>query len=161
MKSVFSPLPPLEKIETEEERTERERCFAEMDNQANQEMQEWVEANPGVEPFPEPPADYNPEQDHDSMADFYRVKDNFRELGRIIEAEDIAGCFITRNKVFWFVDAPANDAGHDLIMTNRYFWPIFEEGTLIGRSDAMALVGEAMKRKEDEAILPTKTLAAA
>jgi len=139
------------RIETEEERAERERCFAEMDADADRMMQEWMAEHPGEDPFPEPPVDYHPKDEFDPMADFYRVKDNFRELGRIIEAANIAGCFITRQKIFWFIDAPANENGRDLIMTNRYFWPEFEEGTATTWPDAMELVRHAMKPEGESA----------
>jgi hypothetical protein len=73
----------------------------------------------------------------DPMYDFYRVKENFREILRKIEAEDIAGCFITRGKVFWIKDADdeAKALGQDWIVTNRVFWPLFEYGRLTTREE--------------------------
>lgn len=150
-----------QRIETEEERIERDKVNAECAALAEESIRQWMEEHPGEDPFPAPPEGPEPEREYDPMDDYYRVKDNFRELGRIIDAANIAGCFITRQKVFWFVDAPANDNGHELIMTNRYFWPIFEEGTLISREAAMALVGEAMKNKQEPAPAKQKVAVAA
>jgi len=145
------PAPITTRVETDEDRLENQRVNDEMAADAERSIQEWIEQHPGQDPFPsESPGYCEPERGYDPMDDFYRVKDNFRELESIISANNIAGCFITRQKVFWFIDAPSNDDGRDLIMTNRYFWPIFEEGSRIGRADAMALVGEAMKPKGEE-----------
>jgi hypothetical protein len=160
----FSIPAVIHPIETEEEKAERQLTMEEMHADSERYFQEWMAAHPDAQLVSEPSPNDVSEPTVDPMYDFYRVKDNFRELNRIIDAEDIAACVITRRRVFWFMDVPANDLayeGYDWIMSTRYFWPDFDEGTPISKRDAFRLIAESTSRPEEDDMMEAQIKIAA